>query len=135
MSDNAVLYTAVYNDIDAARADLNAFEQLHEAKLIGKYDAAIIDVEDGEPHIVKRADHPRFRVIPEWFGAGTLPRHDLHDAARELAPGEAALIAVGEPTLEKAWDEAVTRASRTVKRDLDATADELERQLAEAVQK
>ena len=81
-SGTAVLYTAVYDDVDAALADLAALEQLHKAELVGKYDAAVIDVKDGEPHIVKRVDHPVVRVIPEWLGSGTLARRELHDAAR-----------------------------------------------------
>jgi hypothetical protein len=49
-----------------------------------KYDAAVADRKDGEPHIVKRVDRPAVRVIPEWLGAGTLARRELHDAARAL---------------------------------------------------
>jgi hypothetical protein len=42
--------------------------------MIGQYDAAVIDKEDGKPHVLKRMDRPHIRVIPEWFGGGTLPR-------------------------------------------------------------
>ena len=35
-SEGAVLYGAVYNDVDSAITDLEAFEQLHKAKVIGK---------------------------------------------------------------------------------------------------
>jgi hypothetical protein len=67
--------------------------------MIGKFDAADVDKEEGRPHIVKRVDHPYYRVIPEWFGSGTLPRTELHEAAQALDSGQAALIAVGEPTI------------------------------------
>jgi hypothetical protein len=40
---------------------------------------------------------------------------------------------VGEPTLDKAFERAVTRAARTVKHDLNATTDELEKELLDAV--
>jgi uncharacterized membrane protein len=132
-SENAVLYTAVHSDVDAARADLDAFEQLHKAEMIGKYDAAVIDKENDKPHIVKRADHPAIRVIPEWLGTGTLPRRELRDAAQALDSGEAALIVVGDPTLEKGFEKAVTRMSKIVKRDLNAATDELARELIEDV--
>lgn len=135
MAENAVLYAAVYDDVDAARADLDAFEQLHKAEVIGKYDAAVIDKQDDKPHIVKRADHPAIRVISEWFGSGTLPRRELHDAAQALESDESALIVIGEPTLDKAFERAVTGAARTFKRDLNAATDELERELIEAVKK
>lgn len=132
-SGSAVLYTAVYGDVDAALGDLAAFEQLHKAQMIGKYDAAVIDVKDGEPHIVKRVDRPAVREIPEWLGSGTLARRELHDAARTLDRGEAALIVVGEPTLAKAFERAVTRAAKTAQRELNAATDELARDLTEAV--
>ena len=103
--------------------------------MIGNYDATVIDQEHGEPHVVKRADHPAVRVIPEALGSGTLPRHELHDAARAFDPGEAALIVIGEPTLEKAFEKTVTRAAKTAKtakRDMNAATDELARELIEA---
>jgi uncharacterized membrane protein len=131
-TENAVLFIAVYDDIVDARSDLDAFEELHKAEVIGKYDAAIIDQENGKPHIVKRVDHPVIRVIPEWFGSGALPRSELHEAAQHLEPGQSALIVVGEPTLDKAFDRAVIRAAKTLKHDLDAAIDEIEKELLSA---
>jgi len=96
-----VVYAAAYGSVDAALADLDAVEQLHKDELIGKYDAAVIDQEDGKPHVVKRMDRPHIRVIPEWFGGGTLPRKDLHDAAEQLTADQAGLIVIGEPTIER----------------------------------
>ena len=62
--------------------------------MIGQYDAAVIDKEDGKPHVVKRMDRPHVRVIPEWFGGGTLPRKELHELAEQLTASQAGLIAV-----------------------------------------
>jgi len=132
MAEN-VLYTAVYGKVQDALDDLEAIEQLHEDELIGKFDAAVIDQEDGKPHIVKRVDRPRVRVIPEVFGGGALPRKELKDAASELTSDQAGLIVVGEPTLEKGFDKAVTRAAKIVKRSLDASTDELANELQEAL--
>jgi len=101
--------------------------------MIGSFDAAVIDKEDGQPHVVKRMDRPRIRVIPEWFGGGTLPRKELHEVAEELAAGQAGLIAVGEPTIEKALDQALTKADKVVKRSVDATTDEITSELQEAL--
>jgi hypothetical protein len=125
MADNTIVYTAVYDDKDAALADLEALEELHDKHVLGKYDAAVVDKEDGKPHIVKRVDRPEYRVVPELFGGGTLPRGELHDAANELTSGEAGLIVIGEPTLEKGFDEAVTRAVKVAKHSFDTAADEL----------
>ena len=134
MSDKneMALYTAVYDDVPTALADLEGIDQLHKDELIGKYDAAVIDVEDGKPHIVKRMDRPRVRLIPEQFGGGALPRKELREAAAQLQSGEAGLIVIGEPTVEKAFDKAVTEAAKVVKRSVDATTDEVAQALREA---
>jgi hypothetical protein len=128
-----VLYTAAYETLDAALTALDAVEQAHKDELIGKYDAAVIDKENGKPHIAKRIDRPRVRVIPEWFGGGTLPRKELHEAAEELTANQAGLIAVGEPTIEKAVDQALTGAAKVVKRTVEATTDEITSELQEAL--
>jgi hypothetical protein len=131
--DQLVLYTAAYETLAAALAALDSIEQLHKDEMIGKYDAAVIDKENGKPHIAKRMDRPRVRVIPEWFGGGTLPRKELHEAAEELTANQAGLIAVGEPTIEKGVDQALTGAAKVVKRTVDATTDEIASELQEAL--
>lgn len=131
--DNMVLYSAVYENADDALSDLDAIEQLHQDSIIGKFDAAVIDHENGQPHIVKRMDRPRVRVIPEAFGSGTLPRKQLKEAASELSGTEAALIVAGEPTLEEGLDKAVSKATKVVKRTVDATTDEVASELEEAL--
>ena len=133
MAENMVLYTAVYEDVTAALDDLYVLEQLHEDELVGKYDAAVIDKKNGKPHIAKRVDRPRIRAIPEMFGGGTLPRKELKEAAQELTSDQAGLIVVGEPTVEKGFDKAITRTARVVKRSVDATTDELVSELQEAL--
>jgi hypothetical protein len=135
MAQNAtlVLYTAAYDNVTAALADLDAIEQLHKDEMIGSYDAAVIDKENGKPRIVKRIDRPRIRVIPEALGSGKLPRKELKDAAGELTGRQAGLIVVGEPTIEKGFDKAVTGAAKVVKRSLDATTDEIASELQGAL--
>jgi|KBSMisStandDraft_5_1062788.scaffolds.fasta_scaffold188434_2 hypothetical protein len=135
MADNSVAYVAVYDDVDSALADLDAFGELHDEDVIGKYDAAVIDQENDKPHIVKRVDNPRINVLPEVVGRGALPSGELRDAAKELDPGEAALIVVGEPTLAKGFDKAVTRANKVAKESFDASADTLADELIEAARR
>jgi hypothetical protein len=120
-----VVYAASYESVSAALADMD--------EMIGTYDAAVIDKENGKPHIVKRMDRARIRVIPEMFGGGTLPRKELKEAAAELTANQAGLIAVGEPTIEKAVDDALTGASKVVKHTLDTTTDEITSELQEAL--
>jgi hypothetical protein len=128
-----VVYAATYETVGAALADLEAIEQLHKDEMIGQYDAAVIDQENGKPHVVKRMDRPHVRVIPEWFGGGSLPRKELHEAAAQLTASQAGLIAVGEPTIEQALDKALTSAAKVVKRTVQATTEEITSELQEAL--
>ena len=128
-----VLVAAAYEHVSDALAALDAIEQLHKDQMIGSYDAAVIDKENGKPHIAKRMDRPRVRVIPEQLGSGTLPRKELKEAAQALTADEAGLIAVGEPTIEKALDKALADADKVVKRSLDAATDEITSELQEAL--
>ena len=128
-----VVYAAAYETVDAALADLDAIEQLHKDEVIGQYDAAVVDKENDKPHVVKRMDRPHMRVIPEWFGGGTLPRKELHEAAEQLTANQAGLIAVGEPTIEQALDKALAKAAKVVKRTVEATTDQIASELQEAL--
>ena len=109
------IFTAIYDNVDDAEADLDAIEDLHKDDFIGVFDAAVIDQKNGKPHIVKRLDRPAVRVIPEDLGFGASLRKELKAAAAELSAGQVGLIMIGQPTLEKGFDKAVTRASKVVK--------------------
>ncbi len=133
MADEVDVYTAVYPSAEMAVADLGTIEQLHTDKFVGAFDAAVVDKENGKPHIVKRMDRPRVRVIPEVFGGGRLPRKELKDAASELISSDAGLIVVGDPTIEKGIDEALKGAAKVVKHSMNATTDEIASELQEAL--
>jgi hypothetical protein len=128
-----IVYAAAYESVERALGDLDGIERLHKAGLIGQLDAAVIDKENGSPRIIERMDNPHIRVIPEWFGGGTLPRRELREAADHLAENQAGLIAVGEPTIEEGLDKALTSASKVVKHTVEATADEVSSELQEAL--
>jgi len=70
--------------------------------------------------------------VAELVGKGALPTGQLKDAAKALGPGDAALIFVGEPTLEKAFDKSVTRANKLAKQTFDSSADQLADDLLKA---
>jgi uncharacterized membrane protein len=130
---NTLLYTAVYDNKDDALADLHAVTELHKDSVVGRFDAAVIDEEKGKAHIVKRLDRPVYRYIPEVFGHGILPRKELKDAAAELVSGEAGLVVVGDATIDKALDKALTRGAKIVKRNFDAAADDIVKELSSAL--
>jgi hypothetical protein len=126
-----VVYAAAYPTVAAAEAVLSTVEQLHHADVKGPYDAAVVAKENGKPHVVKRLDHPRAQIIPEWLGGGELTRKELDDAAKELAADEAGLIVVGEATIEPALDKVFT-GTTVVKREIGATVDEITTELQAA---
>jgi hypothetical protein len=126
------IFAAVYDSVDAAKADLGAIESLHKDDFVGTFDAAIIRQLDGKPHIVARMDRPLVRVIPESLDFGPLSRKELKQAAGELGPTEVGLIVIGEPTLEKGFDKAITRAGKVVKQTVDATTDEIAEEMKQS---
>jgi hypothetical protein len=126
-----VVYAAAYPTVAAAQAVLSTIEQLHNAQVDGPYDAAVVAKEDGQPHVVKRLDHPRVHIIPEWLGGGELSRKELDDAAAELAADEAGLIVVGEASIEPALDKVFT-GTNVVKREIAATVDQITTELEAA---
>jgi hypothetical protein len=96
------------------------------------YDAAVVDKQDGKPHVVKRLDHPHIRIIPEWFGGGTLTRKELEEAAQELMADQAGLIVIGSAALEPELDQALAGPAKVVKREIEATMDQINSELKEA---
>jgi hypothetical protein len=129
--DFVVVYAAAYPTAAAAHAVLDTIEHLPRHEVVGDYDAAVIDKENGKPHVVKRMDHPRSRIIPEWFGGGALTRKELNDAAAELVADEAGLIVVGSAAIEPALDKVFT-GTKVVKREIEATIDQITSELQEA---
>ena len=66
------------------------------------------------------------------FGAGTLPREELHEAARELT-WQAGLIAVGRRGFDQVFDQAVRRANKIDTRSVKLSRDALPGEIAHAV--
>ena len=81
--------------------------------MIGSYDAAVID--KGK----RQASHR------EAYGPSASPP--------KATAGEAGLIAVGDPTVEKAVDSATADAAKVTKRFVDAATDEIADELREAL--
>jgi hypothetical protein len=126
-----VVYAVTYPTVAAAQEVLETIEHL-DKEVAGPYDAAVVDKEDGKAHVVKRMKYPRARIIPEWLGRGALTRKELDEAANELLAGEAGLIVVGEATIEPALDKALTGSAKVVKREMEATIDQITSELQEA---
>jgi hypothetical protein len=122
-SEIAGLHAAVYNDVDAALADLGAFEQSHKTEMIGKYDAAVVDKEDGAP-TSSSAWTARAEI-------GYLAATQLHDAARVPVSGRRGSWSASRP---RAGVRKGGHQSRQY-RQASAATDELASELTEAVKK
>jgi hypothetical protein len=58
-----------------------------------------------------------------------MSRHDMDELGELLDDGHAALIVIGQSRAGEHLDKHLTRAQRSVEREIDADRDELERQL------
>ncbi len=157
------LYAAVYDDIGAAEADYEAVFELHAAGAIGTFDSAVIEkAEDGTVHVHKTekpTQHGAWTGIAVGALAGILfppsiiggaivggaaggvaghlwkgmSRGDLKDLGEALDEGSAAVIVIGESKIEEQIEKATKQAQKRIEKQIDADADEMKRQLDEAV--
>ena len=153
------LYAAVYDEIADAEADYEAVFDLHAAGAIGTFDSAVIrKEEDGKVRVTKTekpTQHGAWTgagvgalvglIFPPAVlgaaivgaGAGGLTGHltkgisrgDLKELGDELDAGSAAVIVLGESKIEEQLEKAMTRANKMIEKQVDADADELERQI------
>ena len=61
-----------------------------------------------------------------------MSRSDIKEVGEMLDNSEAALIVVGEATIERAVDDATSRAKKQLKKEIRADAKEMERAIDEA---
>jgi uncharacterized membrane protein len=164
VSDNPVfMYAGEYDDVEDAKADLEALKELHSEHLLGTYDAAVVTKnEEGKVKIVDKIEKPPQHggwagaavgaalglVFPPGIllgglmgaGAGALIGHleggmsrsDVREVGELLDNSEAALIVVGEATIERSVAEATERAKKELKKEVRADAREMERAIDEA---
>lgn len=163
MSDRPVfVYAATYADRDDALADYDALIDLHQAKLVGTYDVAVITKDaDGKVHVMKHekpTQHGAWGGIavgallgivfpPSIIGTAALggvvggvgghlrkgmSRGDVKELGELLEEGQAALIVIGESRVEEELDKALTRAAKAIEKEIDADREELKRELEEA---
>jgi uncharacterized membrane protein len=163
MADKPVfLYAAVYDNVADAEADYAAVFDLHAAGAIGTFDSAVIEKEDGKVRVHKTekpTQHGAWTGIAVGAVAGILfppsiiggaivggaaggvaghlwrgmSRGDLKDLGEALDDGDAALIVIGESKIDEQVEKAVRRAKKVLEKQIDADADELKRELDEAV--
>ena len=156
------LYAAIYDDIADAEADYDAVFELHDAGAIGTFDSAVVRKEDDGKVRVTKTEKPTQHgawtgaavgalvgiVFPPAIlgsaivgaGAGGLTGHlsrglsrgDLKELGEELDQGTAAVIVLGESKLDEQLEKAMSRANKLIEKQVDADADELEREIDSA---
>jgi uncharacterized membrane protein len=156
------LFLATYADEADAWLDYEAVKDLHALNVIGTYDAAVITKDaEGKVKVhkyEKATQHGAWTGIAVGAVVGVLfppaliveaavgglaggvighvwrglSRKDVMELGEFLDDGDAALLVVGKSTLEKALENAVTRANRQMEKEIKADKKEFERELKEA---
>ena len=160
-AQSVFLFVGVYADAALAREDLEVVRDLHAAKIIGTYDAAVATKDEKGVHVTKwekPTQHGAWTGIaagavvgilfpPSIIGMaalggvagglighfhGGMSRKDVKELGELLDEGEAALIVIGRDRLDEQLQKAGLKAEKQVEKELKVDAEELDRQLAEA---
>ncbi len=163
MSDRPIfVYAATYCSTDDAWGDYNTLLELHAEKLVGTYDAAVINKDDdGKVHVHK---HEKATQHGAWGGVAVgalvgvlfppsilagaavggvvggvgghfrkgLSRGDAKELGETLEAGEAALVVIGESRVSEQLDKALTHADKSVEKEVDADGKDFKAELDEA---
>jgi len=158
-ADGTFLYIGTYPDEVAARQDYQIVKELRSEGLVGSYDAAVITKDAaGKVHENKDETATRHGawwgaaagaavgVIfpPAVLGAaaagaaiggvsGHLAKGMSRSRAKELGdfidPGQAGLIVIGETTVERAIEDAITGAEKETSEPLDVDPKDIDKTL------
>src|ERR671911_671243 len=131
MADRPVfLYAAVYDEIADAEADSEAVFDLHAAGAIGTFDSAVIRKDDDGKVRVTKTEKPTQHGA--WTGAAVGALVGIIFPPAIL--GSAVVIVLGESKMEEQLEKATKRANKLIEKQIEADADELEREIEAAAQ-
>jgi uncharacterized membrane protein len=155
-ADGVFLFIGTYPDEAAARADYDVVKDLRSAGAVGSYDAAVITKDDkGKVHVNKDETSTRkggwigagigaavglifapavlaSAVVGAGVGAVSghlskgLSRSDVKELGDLIDEGEAALLVVGESTIEDAINKAELKAEKQVAKQLDVSTKDVD---------
>jgi uncharacterized membrane protein len=161
-SDAVFVYVGTYPSEDAARADYEIVKDLHAAGAVGNYDASVVTKDDsGKVHVNKDETSTRHgawggAAVGALIGAifppaliGTaivgaaaggvgahlwkgMSRSDVKEFGELIDAGEAALVIVGESTLQDAIEKANLKAAKHVAKQLDASSKDIDQAVVDA---
>lgn len=153
------IYEAQYDSEQEALDDYEALLDLHDLHLVGTYDAAVIRKDDnGKVHVHKHekpTQHgawtgvavgallgvlfPPSILASALIGGGAgaviahlargMSRSDMKKLGELLDEGQAAIVVIGESRVSEQLDKALTRAQKTLEREVDADAKELQKDI------
>ncbi len=147
-----VVLGAQYANLETAQEDFHDIKTLHKEKFIGHYEAALFEKEEGgrvkildTDETIRARNATAGAIVGALFGllwppmlllAGVgaglgalvahvavgLPRRDIRELGEMLDEGEAGIIFVGEPTIERGMERLTSRAAKTMKKEIKADA-------------
>jgi len=155
------VFIGAYEEVDNATADYAAVKDLYSRGVIDTYDAAVVNKDfDGTVHVSKR-EKPTQKaawtgaivgavvgvlfppaIVPMAAAGGVtggllghimagMSRGDLKDLGGTLNIGTATLIVIGKTSLAEKLAKAVTRAEKTIEKQLKVEARDFDKELAQ----
>jgi uncharacterized membrane protein len=161
-ADGVFIFIGTYADEASARSDYEVVKELHLAGAVGTYDAAVVTKDaEGKVHANKDEMATRHgawggaavgAVVgilfpPSIIGSAIvgaavggvsghlwrgMSRADVKEFGELIDQGQAALIIVGETTLQAALDKAVLKAEKHVAKELDMSVKDVDAAVREA---
>ena len=163
-ADGVFIYIGTYASEVDARADYDVVKDLHAVGAVGTYDAAVITKDDkGKVHVNKDETTTRHGAWggaaagaligilfpPSIIGTAIvgaavggvsghlwkeMSRTDVKEFGDAIDAGEAALVIVGETTIEEAIEKANLRAEKKVAKELQVDKKDVDQAVQEAAQ-
>jgi uncharacterized membrane protein len=160
--DAVFIYIGTYPSEAAARDDYAVVKDLHAAGAVGTYDAAVVTKDNaGKVHVNKDEMATRHGawggaavgavvgiLFPPSIIAGAaigaavggvgghlwrgMSRADVKEFGEVIDAGQAALIVVGESTIEAAIEKAQLKADKHVAKELNASAKDVDKAVQDA---
>ena len=160
--DAVFIYIGTYPSEVVARADYDVVKDLHAAGAVGTYDAAVVTKDDaGKVHVNKDEMATRHGAwggaaagaligilfppaIIATAAAGAaiggvsghlwrgMSRADCKELGEIIDDGQAALVIVGESTIEQAVDKAALKADKQVAKELDVSPKDIDKAVRQA---
>jgi uncharacterized membrane protein len=160
--DGVFIYIGTYPDDASAQVDYSVVKELHAEGAVGTYDAAVVTKDaNGKVHVNKdemATRHggwggaavgavvgilfPPSIIASAAVGAAVggvgghlwrgMSRADVKELGDTIDAGQAALLIVGESTIEDAIEKAQLKAQKHVTKELNANAREVDKAVKEA---